>query len=115
MEELAKVNVLGTEYTVIQESDDERGKLSIQSNYDGYCDFTSKTIYISDISEDNGYIKDNLLEHRNRTIRHELVHAFLYESGLDHNSDWARNEEIVDWVAIQFPKLKTMFEEIDIC
>ena len=36
-----------------------------------------------------------------KVIRHELVHAFLFESGLSVNS-WADNEEIVDWIAIQF-------------
>ena len=40
---------------------------------------------------------------------HELVHAFLYESGLSINSlspsGWASNEEMTDWMAIQGPKL----------
>ena len=48
------------------------------------------------------------------TIRHELVHAFLNESGLQWNSfapDKARakNEEMVDWFAIQFPKMYEAF------
>ena len=44
-------------------------------------------------------------------LRHEIVHAFLYESGLDVSSEWARNEEIVDWIALQTPKLQKAFEE----
>lgn len=45
-----------------------------------------------------------------QTIRHELVHAFLDESGLQENSNqfegsWATNEEMVDWIALQGPKI----------
>lgn len=38
-------------------------------------------------------------------MRHELTHAMLSESGLQSESAWAMNEEIVDWIAIQGPKL----------
>jgi len=46
-------------------------------------------------------------------IRHELIHAFLFKSGLDACAEWARNEEMVDWLAIQFPKLMKAFQEAD--
>ena len=47
-----------------------------------------------------------------------LIHAFLNESGLRYNSfapetAWARNEEMVDWIAIQFPKLMKAFRDAD--
>ena len=55
------------------------------------------------------------LEHyKKRTIRHEITHAILFESGLDHNTEWARNEEIVDFIAIQFPKLLEIFKSIEV-
>jgi len=52
------------------------------------------------------------------TLRHELVHAFLNESGLMWNSftpdkAWAKNEEMVDWIAIQSPKLFKVFREVN--
>lgn len=47
-----------------------------------------------------------------KVIRHELIHAFIYESGLSNENKWAENEELVDWIAIQFPKLKKCFEKI---
>lgn len=50
-----------------------------------------------------------------QVIRHEIVHAFLHESGLDSNTNWARNEEIVDWIAIQFPKLEKTFGDAKKC
>lgn len=45
-----------------------------------------------------------------KTIRHEIIHAFLNESGLTDcalqpRGSWARNEEMVDWFAIQGPKI----------
>ena len=45
-----------------------------------------------------------------KKIRHELVRAFAYESGLAENSPWALNEEMTDWIAIQFPKMLKAFE-----
>ncbi|WP_461218455.1 hypothetical protein [Lapidilactobacillus salsurivasis] len=54
---------------------------------------------------------EDLEVYTRKTLRHELIHAFLYESGLDANSEWARNEEIVDWIAIQFPKLQIVFNQ----
>ena len=46
----------------------------------------------------------------NKVKRHEIIHAFLFESGLAENSAWAQNEEMVDFFAIQFPKLLKAFE-----
>ena len=86
-----KVNILGTEYSIKGQIGKETPKLE---HADGICEFYSKEIIIDD-----------------KVLRHEIVHAFLYESGLDVSSDWARNEEIVDWIALQAPKLQKAFEE----
>ena len=53
------------------------------------------------------------------SIRHEVVHAFLEESGLSDCSlrpemAWARNEEMVDWIAIQFPKMLEAFKWLEV-
>ena len=50
------------------------------------------------------------------TLRHEIVHAFFNESGLmdsafAYDGAWAKNEEMVDWLAIQIPKIYKAFEE----
>ena len=37
----------------------------------------------------------------------------LVESGLAENSEWAQNEEMVDFFAIQFPKLMEVFKNAD--
>lgn len=100
------VDVLGTKYSIKQSCEAKDVNLK---NYDGYCDTTVKSIVIDTFNNCSGS-KQNLEEYKKQVIRHELVHAFLFESGLDGCS-WAENEEIVDWIACQFPKLlKTMFD-----
>ena len=54
--------------------------------------------------------------HRARQVtRHEIIHAFLFESGLDISSgkadNWAVNEEMVDWFCIQIPKIQRCMQE----
>ena len=57
----------------------------------------------------------DLVAYQRKVIRHEIVHAFLYESGLWQNSYgskcWAQNEEMVDWFAIQEPKIHSAYIE----
>ena len=43
--------------------------------------------------------------HFSMKLKYEITHAFLAESGLRGNCDWADNEEMVDWIAIQLPKM----------
>ncbi len=75
--------------------------------YLGYCDHTSKMICIEDGSsyKDDIDVSDKIEVLLKQTLRHEMIHCFLHESGLDFSSDWAKNEEMVDWFALQFPKL----------
>lgn len=48
-------------------------------------------------------------------FRHEIMHAFLYESGLDGQSCnvdcWAKNEEMIDWFALQSKKIFKAFKK----
>ena len=64
-------------------------------------------------SEDDPTCKKNLAVQIRKNKRHEIIHAFLFESGLAENSSWAQNEEMVDFFAIQFPKLVEAFKEAD--
>lgn len=95
------VNILGTDYKIIVSDDSKDVKLKSLS---GYCDDTSHKIVVSDIEYDE-LSKENLTVWQKKVIRHEIVHAFLSESGLANNSDWANNEEMIDWIAMQGLKL----------
>jgi len=102
------VNVLGTDYKIIMGDVNEYPRLEHLS---GYCDLSNKLVVIGeplncDTPESKKFMK-------NQTIRHELIHAYLYESGLDTES-WGCNEEIVDWIAIQSPKIFELFTEIKV-
>ena len=55
---------------------------------------------------------EDVAKYRKQVIRHELIHAFLCESGLHENCKW-HNEEMVDWLAIQAPKLQKIFKETE--
>lgn len=102
------VNVLGTEYTIKESNKVEDQDLE---TCDGYCDTSTKTIVIDTFKDSPGSLGD-LGTYKKKVLRHELSHAFLYESGLSCNS-WAKDEEIVDWIALQFHKLLKAFEQCD--
>lgn len=101
---MQKVNVLGTEYTIKFDVPSEK----MPFGGDGCMDQSIREIWIADFGEsDRDSIKD-LDSYRKKVLRHEIVHAFLYESGLWNNSGnvkaWGQSEEITDWIALQFPK-----------
>ena len=103
------VSVLGTPYTIYQGNSVDFPDLA---DCDGYCDTTIKAIVVLDMTEIEGKTgaKADLTHYQRKVIRHELLHAVLFESGLSANS-WGENEEIVDWFAIQFPKLEALFQQ----
>lgn len=108
------VNILGTEYTIERHKQSEDPKLE---EYNGYCDSSVKLIVIEAV-EDSHMNKANLKRCEEEILRHEIVHAFLSESGLQDNTHscsrgWACNEEMVDWIALQTPKLFKAFQEAD--
>lgn len=100
-----KVNILGTEYDITMNCDDE--------DRDGDTNFYSKTIRIRPL--------ENLLdkeatdtERKNRekhVSRHKLYHSFLWEAG---ETELAYNEHLVDWLATMTPKIFKVFQELDI-
>lgn len=110
MKELEKVYILGTVYTIYTTV--EESEKPAMKEADGITDFTTKEIFIAKFDYDDPMSLQKLEHYEKRAIRHEIVHAVLFESGLDGNSKWARDEEIVDWIAIQFPKLLDVFKKI---
>ena len=105
------VNVLGVIYEITEASPKTDENLK---DADGYVIFYDKRIVLSDLSDwDKQAAKDI---YRKQNLRHELIHAFLYESGLAYNSNgatnWAMNEEMVDWIAIQMPKIMDVYESV---
>lgn len=110
METLNIINILGTEYVVVRQKEEENLKLKEAI---GLCEVYSKKIVLREIEEnENSY--EHLEEWKKKIFRHEIIHAFFAESGLRNESDYAENEELVDWIAIQFHKIEKVFNELGI-
>lgn len=103
------VNILGQEYKVLFKPAEEKDpKLK---NADGYTEPYAKELIVSDFEVESDTVK-NVEDYKRKVLRHEIVHAFLWESGLDCES-WGRNEEIVDWIAFQLPKIYKACKEVN--
>lgn len=66
-----KINVLGTTYEI--KKLDEKDSCMLKNNADAYVDYTEKI---------------------NASLRHELVHAFMYEAGIEFGYQF-HNEDVV--------------------
>lgn len=101
VEVLNKINVLGTDYTVCTEKTNK--------SIDGFCDTSIKKIVVDDMQPTETSKKDLEL-YKKQVLRHEIIHAFLFESGLEAECRW-NDEEMVDWLAIQFDKILKTFKD----
>ena len=113
-----KVNILGTEYTVLIKKYTEDEAFERRS-ISGYCDGYIKQIVVCDMSTYKGWeyeTKETIEACQKQCLRHEIVHAFFNESGLCdcaavYDGAWVNNEEMIDWIANQSPKLIAAFKE----
>ena len=108
------VDILGTKYTIKQYAEKDHPLLN-GMNRDGCIDVSTKEIVLREKTPDCDL--QDYETYQKSVLRHEIIHAFLYESGLDSSSfgfsgAWATNEEMVDWIAIQFPKMLKVFDEV---
>lgn len=107
-----QTSILGTKYDIfmdVSKRDDPELALC-----DGYCDYSVKRIVVCN-NEDSDLCDYD--EHKKNSLRHELVHAYLFESGIGANVVWdvpgqTHPEHFVEWLAMQFPKLAETFKEV---
>ena len=102
------VNILGTEYEI--QSSEDIYKTLMESQNTGECDMYAKVISISPqefIVNDRR--EDVMKSVYNICMRHEILHAFFHEAGVDR---YSADETLVDFIAMQFPKMKELFEEV---
>ena len=102
------INVLGTNYRIIP-------KELKNEDIDAFTDNTAKEIVIRTDNVNNVGDFDFL---QKQQLRHEIIHAFLSESGLQcnwqHMEQFGHDETTVDWFAIQSPKIFKVFQELDL-
>lgn len=106
-----KLNILGAEWNVEYRNVDVDPLLK---ENDGYTDLSVKLIVIANKKEDCEIQNFKCMQKEN--LRHEIIHAFLFESGLGFNfehSEYGHEETMIDWIAIQFPKILGVFKEAD--
>lgn len=115
---MTEINILGTTYQLIYKNADEDIKLD---ELEAYTDFYKKEIVVCKLKTRECFANsddEKLKRITKKIIRHELIHAFLYESGLDCNSNrsysWAENEEMIDWFAIQSPKIYEVYQNLEL-
>jgi hypothetical protein len=100
------VSILGTPYKIIRE---KFGNEDI----DGETDYTSHQIRIRTDNVNKLGDFDVLMK---KQLRHEIIHAFMAESGLqanfEHYRQFGHDETTVDWFAIQFPKMLEVFKQV---
>lgn len=107
------VNIMGVLWKIVlrKKRDDEYLEAVC-----GYCDNTIKTIVIRKFhTVSKPHECADLQELERSTLRHEIVHAFMFESGLANDSFaskcWAKNEEMIDWIAQQHQKIHAAYVE----
>lgn len=120
-EDFISVNILGVEYSIFVKKYEEEETFARRS-IAGYCDRWTKQIVVCDMSTYKGWeheLPETVLSAQKETVRHEIVHAFFNESGLVNSSNqfdgaWAENEEMVEWFAIQGPKIYMAWQEAEV-
>ena len=101
------ISILGTKYDFVESNPADDAKLE---NSDGYYDQSVRKIVVNKDYEDCKQSIGDLSVWKNQIARHEIVHGFLAESGLSKYSD---DEILVEWIAIQFPKMLETFKKVD--
>ena len=108
------VYILGTKYNIklIPEAEDPM----LKTLGGGYTDHTAKKIVVKLIEKQCNTVQ-NVADYAKNIMRHELIHAFLFESGLGTCASevdcWSQNDEMVDWFAYQSPKIFKLFQQLN--
>ena len=106
-----QVSILGSNWDIHESDEIQEPRLA---GADGFCDDSTKEIFVDSLEKiDKSCAKKNLESHKKKVLRHEITHAFLCESGLAECSDWAMNEEMVDWIARQGLKLYEAWQQAE--
>lgn len=91
-----QIEILGTKYDFQYEDEPIEFDISVVGNVDYY----KKTIVV----------EKNHKKLQDKIARHELIHAYFYEAGLP---DYAQDEVLVEWLALQFPKILEIFKKLE--
>ncbi len=113
-DDIKMVDILGSQWKIKYVDDDPAFTMA-----NGYANEAAREIVIENVKMKNdplSYDMQSQYNNQKRVLRHELIHAYLFESGLGDSSNgcdaWAVNEEMVDWFARTIPKMIETFKEL---
>lgn len=109
-----KIDILGNKYT-IKHAEKEAVKDFRDEIADAFCDCTSREIVIRNIKDDEDI--GNKQNYINRLLRHEVIHAYMFECGLGAeipHPQTGHDEAMIDWFARMAPRIMQTFIELDI-
>ena len=98
------VEILGSTWKVLLRKESEEKRFADCS---GFTDWTNRTIYVLDRMDDSNLSAP--VAYLMKVLRHEIVHAFLFESGLGDDwthAEYGHEETVVDWIAYQIHKIE---------
>ena len=108
------VDILGSKWTIKYVDDDPAFEQANGITNDAAREITIENVKMTDDPLD--FDMQSQYNNQKRVLRHELIHAYLFESGLGDSSNscdaWAVNEEMVDWFARTIPKMIATFKEL---
>lgn len=107
MNRIGNVNILGVDYEVLDDIEDNNPKLIDNS---GLCELFTKKIILDVSDKDNKDAFDNMEEYYHKVLRHECFHAIFHEVGL---RKYSGDEDLVDCLAILYPRIKQIMEVVD--
>lgn len=102
-----KLKILGTEYEVVKQTEADNSKMK---DCDGLCEWVSKKIIIDDSYRGDADALDNIDDYVHKVLRHEAFHALFAEMGM---RKWLEDEELVDMLAMQYPKIREIMDRCD--
>ncbi|MBQ2396674.1 MAG: hypothetical protein II304_06455 [Bacteroidales bacterium] len=115
MQNIFKVDILGSEWIIKYLDEDPRFEHAEGFTNEALREITIENVKASDDPLD--FDIPSQYVNQKRVLRHEVIHAYLYESGLGDSSNscdaWAVNEEMVDWFARNLPKMTATFKELN--
>jgi len=105
------VDVAGVSYFVKLLAPDKFEECNVRDVM-GFTDYSTRTICVCDFTQEER--EPDAMQHQqfivNNTIKHELVHAFLFETG---HAAYSEDEVLVDCIAVTLEKIINMCTQAD--
>ena len=101
------INILGTQYEILFQTEKENPKME---GNDGICEPYSHKIILDLSAGPDKLTVDKIEDYFSKVFRHEVIHAFFFEAGLE---SYSKDELLVEWLAKMFPKINQSMAEVD--